>query len=120
MVSCDGIGGYDWSDQVKEGPNYALMSFSSLSSNLKVSNDSTCSKSCLETVKILKSQNDQLLKDLKKSEFMVLDEFVNKPVVENYKAKSSKEEPKPKVVKKNDDTPVSKEWVSDDEEKDVS
>ncbi|GJV55963.1 ribonuclease H-like domain-containing protein [Tanacetum coccineum] len=31
LVSCDGLGGYDWSDQAKEGPNYALMAFSSLS-----------------------------------------------------------------------------------------
>ncbi|GKE62519.1 hypothetical protein Tco_1512886 [Tanacetum coccineum] len=30
------------------------------------------SKSCLETIKLPKSQNDQLLKDLKKSELMVL------------------------------------------------
>ncbi|GKE49770.1 hypothetical protein Tco_1481028, partial [Tanacetum coccineum] len=41
----------------------------------EVSNDSICSKSCLETVKLLKSQNDQLLKDLKKSELMVLGEI---------------------------------------------
>ncbi|GJX39771.1 putative ribonuclease H-like domain-containing protein [Tanacetum coccineum] len=60
------------SDQAEEGPNYALMAFSSSSPDLKVSNDSICSKSCLETVKLLKSQNDQLLKDLKKSELMVL------------------------------------------------
>nr|GEW59146.1 hypothetical protein [Tanacetum cinerariifolium] len=33
LVSCDGLGGYDWSDQAEEGPNYALMAFSSLSSN---------------------------------------------------------------------------------------
>ncbi|GJQ97473.1 ribonuclease H-like domain-containing protein [Tanacetum coccineum] len=39
---------------------------------LEVSNDSTCSKSRLETVKLLKSQYDQLLKDFKKSELMVL------------------------------------------------
>nr|GEY67053.1 putative reverse transcriptase domain-containing protein [Tanacetum cinerariifolium] len=39
---------------------------------LLVSNDSTCLKSCLETVKLLKSQNEQLLKDLKKYELMVL------------------------------------------------
>ncbi|GJT15136.1 ribonuclease H-like domain-containing protein [Tanacetum coccineum] len=25
LVSCDGLGGYDWSDQAEEGPNYALM-----------------------------------------------------------------------------------------------
>nr|GEY68650.1 putative reverse transcriptase domain-containing protein [Tanacetum cinerariifolium] len=72
LVSCDGLGGYDWSDQVEEGPNYALMAYTSLTSDLKVSNDSTCSKTCLETVKLLKTQNEQLLKDLKKSELMVL------------------------------------------------
>nr|GEX12288.1 hypothetical protein [Tanacetum cinerariifolium] len=72
LVSCDDLGGYDWSDQVEEGPNYALMAFSSSSSDFEVSNDSTCSKSCLEIVKLLKSQNDQLLKYLKKSELMVL------------------------------------------------
>ncbi|GKG30447.1 ribonuclease H-like domain-containing protein, partial [Tanacetum coccineum] len=32
LVSCDGLGGYDWSDQAEEGPNYALMAF--LSSSL--------------------------------------------------------------------------------------
>ncbi|GJY98708.1 ribonuclease H-like domain-containing protein [Tanacetum coccineum] len=72
LVSYDGLGGYDWSDQAEEGPNYALMAFSSSSPDSEVSNDSICSKSCLETVKLLKSQNDQLLKDLKKSELMVL------------------------------------------------
>ncbi|GKD42919.1 retrovirus-related pol polyprotein from transposon TNT 1-94, partial [Tanacetum coccineum] len=204
LVSCDGLGGYDWSNQAEEGPNYALMAFSQLRSPLssEVSNDSICSKSCLETIKLLKSQNDQLLKDLKKSELMVLgykiglesveeklevykanesiylldikdlkfeihigeiairelrkklelvpkekagiqlnvdkfkhaskslnkliecqivdnckkDESVNKPVVENYKAMSSEEEPK--VVRKNDDVPIIKEWVSNDEEED--
>ncbi|GJV87444.1 putative ribonuclease H-like domain-containing protein [Tanacetum coccineum] len=65
LVSCDGLGGYDWSDQEEEGPNYALMAFSSLSSNSEVSNDSICSKTCLKIVESLKSQNDQLLKDLK-------------------------------------------------------
>ncbi|GKF61575.1 putative ribonuclease H-like domain-containing protein [Tanacetum coccineum] len=51
LVSCDGLGGYDWSDQAEEWPNYALMAFSSLSPDSKVSNDSIC----LETVKLLKS-----------------------------------------------------------------
>ncbi|GJV89470.1 hypothetical protein Tco_1533408 [Tanacetum coccineum] len=234
LVSCDGLGGYDWSDKAEEGPNYALMAYSSLSSYSEISNDSNCSKSCMETAKLLKSQNDQLLKDLKKSELMVLayktglesveeklevykanesiylqdikglkfeihigeitirelrkkleivqkekdgiqlnvdkfehasksvnkliecqivdnckkglgyenynavpppyignfmpptpdlsftglDEFVNELVVENSKAMSSKEEPK--VVRKNDDAPCIEEWVSDDEEEDVS
>nr|GEV45587.1 putative ribonuclease H-like domain-containing protein [Tanacetum cinerariifolium] len=112
LVSCEGLDGYDWSDQAEEGPNYAFMAFSSLSSD---------------------SKNEQLLKDLKKSELMVLgkfmppkpdlsftglEEFVNKLVVKNCKAKSSEEEPK--VVRKNDDAPIIEEWVSDDEEENVS
>ncbi|GJS07415.1 retrovirus-related pol polyprotein from transposon TNT 1-94 [Tanacetum coccineum] len=122
LVSCDGLGGYDWSDQAEEGPNYALMAFSSLNSDSEVSNDSICSKSCLKTIEYHKSQNEQLLKDLKKYELMVLvpppytgnfmpptpdlsftglDKFVNKLVVENCKVMSSEEEPK--VVRKNDD-----------------
>ncbi|GJT32042.1 hypothetical protein Tco_0922461 [Tanacetum coccineum] len=70
LVPCDGLGGYDWSDQAKEG--HALMAFSSSSPDSEVSNDSVCSKSCLKTIESLKSQNDQLLTDLKKSELMVL------------------------------------------------
>ncbi|GKC64552.1 ribonuclease H-like domain-containing protein [Tanacetum coccineum] len=35
LVSCDGLGCYDWSDQADEGPNYALMAYSSSSSNSK-------------------------------------------------------------------------------------
>ncbi|GJU80195.1 zf-CCHC domain-containing protein [Tanacetum coccineum] len=41
----------------------------------KVNHDSICLKSCLKTIESLKSQNDQLLKDLKKSELMVLGEI---------------------------------------------
>ncbi|GJZ32886.1 ribonuclease H-like domain-containing protein [Tanacetum coccineum] len=67
LVSCDGSG-YDWSDQAEEGPtNFALMAYSSTSSNSEVSTDSNCSSSCLENVKILKEQNVQLLKDLRTS-----------------------------------------------------
>nr|GEW52692.1 hypothetical protein [Tanacetum cinerariifolium] len=46
--------------------------------------------------------------------FTGLDEFVNKPVVENCKAKSSEEEPK--ALKKNDDALIIEEYVSDNEE----
>ncbi|GJY67686.1 ribonuclease H-like domain-containing protein [Tanacetum coccineum] len=67
LVSCDGSG-YDWSDQAEEGPtNFALMAYSSTSSNSEVSTDSNCLSSCLENVKILKEQNEQLLKDLRTS-----------------------------------------------------
>ncbi|GKA46371.1 hypothetical protein Tco_0739254, partial [Tanacetum coccineum] len=50
--------------------------------------------------------------------FIGLDEFVNKPVVDNCKAMSSEEEPK--LVRKSDDAPCIEEWVLDDEKEDVS
>ncbi|GKG46365.1 hypothetical protein Tco_0501211, partial [Tanacetum coccineum] len=50
--------------------------------------------------------------------FTGLDEFVNKPVVENYKAMSSEEVPK--VVRKNDDALIIEDLVSDSEEENVS
>ncbi|GJX83996.1 putative ribonuclease H-like domain-containing protein [Tanacetum coccineum] len=48
--------------------------------------------------------------------FTGLDEFVNKPVVEN--RKSDKEVSK--VVRKSDDSPIIEDWVSDSEEENVS
>nr|GEU63341.1 hypothetical protein [Tanacetum cinerariifolium] len=33
LVSCNGLGGYDWSEQAEEGPNYALMAYSTSSSD---------------------------------------------------------------------------------------
>ncbi|GJR98366.1 hypothetical protein Tco_0270540, partial [Tanacetum coccineum] len=73
LISCDGLGGYDWSDHAEERPtNYALMAYSSSSSDFEVSNDSTWSKSCLETVEVLKSQYEQLLKRFEKFELMVI------------------------------------------------
>ncbi|GKE46780.1 hypothetical protein Tco_1478038 [Tanacetum coccineum] len=50
--------------------------------------------------------------------FTGLDEFVNEPVVENCKAMSSEEELK--EFRKNDDASIIEEWVSDDEEENVS
>nr|GEV88400.1 retrovirus-related Pol polyprotein from transposon TNT 1-94 [Tanacetum cinerariifolium] len=47
-----------------------------------------------------------------------LDEFVNKPVVENCKAKFSEKEPK--VVRKNDVALIIEEYVLDNKEEDVS
>nr|GEY35021.1 ribonuclease H-like domain-containing protein [Tanacetum cinerariifolium] len=107
LVSCDGLDGYDWSSQEEEGPNYALMAFSSLSSD---------SKKYELMVLGYKSGNFMpLTPDLS---YTGLDEFVNKPLVKNYKAKSCEEEPK--VVKKNDDALIIKEWVLDNEEEEVS
>nr|GEW57059.1 copia protein [Tanacetum cinerariifolium] len=49
-----------------------------------------------------------------RDDILLGNEFVNKTVVENCKAKSSEEEPK--AVRKNDDASFIEEWVSDDEE----
>ncbi|GJV25651.1 putative ribonuclease H-like domain-containing protein [Tanacetum coccineum] len=98
LFSYDGSG-YDWSDQAEEGPtNFALMAYSSTSSNSNVSIDSKYSSSCLENVKILKEQNEQLLKDLRtsklnaiayKTEFDSEDEAVSKPKIEKKTVKPS-------------------------------
>ncbi|GJZ91848.1 hypothetical protein Tco_0663913 [Tanacetum coccineum] len=62
-----------WSDQAEEGPtNFALMAYTSASSNSEVSTDLNCSSSCLENVKNLKGQNEQLLKDLRTSKLNVI------------------------------------------------
>nr|GEW30383.1 uncharacterized mitochondrial protein AtMg00810-like [Tanacetum cinerariifolium] len=204
LVSFDGLGRYDWSDQVYEGPNYALMAFSSSSSNsekykLMVLGYKTGLKSVEERLEFYKTNESIYLEDIKALKveikigeiairelrkkleiaqrekngiqlkvdkfehasknlnklidcqivdnykkglgyenhnavpppytgnfmpltpnlsFTGLDEFVNKPVVKSCKAKSSKEEPK--VVRKNDDALIIKEWVLDNEEEDVS
>ncbi|GKA39603.1 ribonuclease H-like domain-containing protein, partial [Tanacetum coccineum] len=89
------------SDQIEEGPNYALMVFSSSSPDSEFHS----------IPRIISTFNADL-------SFTGLDEFVNKDVVENCKAMSSKEDPK--VVRKNDDASIVEEWVSDDEEEDVS
>nr|GEW58198.1 putative ribonuclease H-like domain-containing protein [Tanacetum cinerariifolium] len=68
LVTYDGLGGYDWSDQAKEGPNYALMAYSTSSTS---SSDSEVFD-CLKAVETLKSHNEQLLNDLKKSKLNVL------------------------------------------------
>ncbi|GKB51800.1 putative reverse transcriptase domain-containing protein, partial [Tanacetum coccineum] len=76
VSKCDGFG-YDWSDQAEEGPtNFALMAYSSTSlsssTNFEVSNDLNCFSSCLECVKDLKEQNEQLVKDLKTAKISVV------------------------------------------------
>ncbi|GJY19144.1 hypothetical protein Tco_0390635 [Tanacetum coccineum] len=84
LVSCDGSG-YDWSGQAEECPtNFAFMAYSSISSNSKVSTNSNCSSSCLENVKILKEQIEQLLKDLRTSK---LNAIAYKTDLESVKAR---------------------------------
>ncbi|GJR22905.1 retrovirus-related pol polyprotein from transposon TNT 1-94 [Tanacetum coccineum] len=99
LISCDGLGGYDWSDHAEEGPtNYALMAYSSSSSDSEI----YCKKGLgynagpTPLTKFMPPKPDL--------SFTGLEEFLNKPVVikpvvENSEAKAS--EAKPKVVRKN-------------------
>ncbi|GJU49262.1 ribonuclease H-like domain-containing protein [Tanacetum coccineum] len=62
LVAQDGLG-YDWSDQVKEGPtNFALMAYTSSGSSSSSSSDSevsTCSKACLKSYEtLIESKHD--------------------------------------------------------------
>ncbi|GJS14882.1 hypothetical protein Tco_0409354 [Tanacetum coccineum] len=121
LISCDGLGDYDWSDQAEEGPtNFALMAYSSTSSN---SEKSVLLEARLLVYKKNKSVYEEDIKLLKRN-FMplkpdlsfswVLEEFVNepivseptvkKPIVETSEAKASAD--KPKVVKKNNGAPI--------------
>ncbi|GJV61580.1 ribonuclease H-like domain-containing protein [Tanacetum coccineum] len=70
LVSCDGLGGYDWSDQAEEGPNYALMAFSSLSSDSKkyelmVLGYKTCLESVEEKLEVYKANESIYFQDIK-------------------------------------------------------
>ncbi|GJY82401.1 uncharacterized mitochondrial protein-like protein [Tanacetum coccineum] len=58
LISCDGLGDYDCSDQAKEDPtNFALMAYFSTSSNSELSTDSNCSSSCLKNVTVENFEN---------------------------------------------------------------
>ncbi|GKA13299.1 putative ribonuclease H-like domain-containing protein [Tanacetum coccineum] len=121
LVSCDGLGGYDWSYQAEEGPNYALMAFSSSSSDSKFKQLVDNFKKGLGYEKynaVPPPYTGNFMPPTPDLSFTGLDELVNKPAVENCKAMSSQEEPK--EVRKNDDAPIIEEWVSDSEEENVS
>ncbi|GJU73438.1 hypothetical protein Tco_1264843 [Tanacetum coccineum] len=151
LVSCDGLGGYKWSDQAEEGPNYALMAYSSSSSDSELRKKLEIAQKEKDGIQFnvdkfenaSKSLNklieSQIVDNRKKGlgynavpppytgnfmpltpdlSFTGLNKFVNKPIAENSKDVSSEEEPK--VAKKCDDALVIEEWVSDDEEEDVS
>ncbi|GKB89208.1 ribonuclease H-like domain-containing protein, partial [Tanacetum coccineum] len=149
LVSCDGLGGYDWSDQAKEGPNYALMAYSSSSSDSELRKKLEIAQKEKDSIQfnVDKFENAsksldkliecQIVDNCKKGlgynavpppytrnfipptpdlSFTGLDEFVNKPVVENRKS----DEEASKVVRKSDDSLIIKDWVLDSEEEDVS
>ncbi|GKE70009.1 hypothetical protein Tco_1528081 [Tanacetum coccineum] len=66
MLAIDGIG-FDWSDMAKEQvqTNMVLMAFS----NSEVTNDKSCTKTCLKNYETLKKQCDDLIVKLNQTKF---------------------------------------------------
>ncbi|GJW24183.1 hypothetical protein Tco_0037994 [Tanacetum coccineum] len=64
LVLCNGLGGYDWSNQADEGPNYALMAYSSSNSDSEVSDSEE------ENVSQLKSEKKTVKPSIAKIEFV--------------------------------------------------
>nr|GEU57768.1 retrovirus-related Pol polyprotein from transposon TNT 1-94 [Tanacetum cinerariifolium] len=116
LVSCDGIGGYDWSDQAEEGPNYALMAFTSSSSNTKIVDN--CKKGLgYESYNAVPPSYTENFMPLKHDlSYTGSYEFVDKPVADN--TKSSQEETK--ALRNNSDALIIEKWVSDDEDENVT
>ncbi|GJT47846.1 ribonuclease H-like domain-containing protein [Tanacetum coccineum] len=76
LVSCDGLGGYDWSDQAEEGPNYALMAFSSSStdsekSELMALGYKTGLESVEQKLEVYKANESIYLQDIKGLKFEI-------------------------------------------------
>nr|GEV46213.1 hypothetical protein [Tanacetum cinerariifolium] len=71
VSQCDGTGTYDWSYQAEEESiNFALMAFSSSSSNSSSDHEvSSCSKACSKAYYQLQTQYDKLTKNFLKSQF---------------------------------------------------
>ncbi|GJU71630.1 hypothetical protein Tco_1263035 [Tanacetum coccineum] len=73
LVVQDGIGGYDWSFQAKEGiTNFPLMVYTSQGSSSSDSEVHTCSKDCLKSYQTLQKQYDQQREALNKSNLEVI------------------------------------------------
>nr|GEW41529.1 hypothetical protein [Tanacetum cinerariifolium] len=74
VSQCDGTGSYDWSYQAEEEPtNFALMAFSSSSSNSSSDCEVlTFTKACSKAYSQLQTQYDTLTKQFRKSQFDVM------------------------------------------------
>nr|GEX48466.1 hypothetical protein [Tanacetum cinerariifolium] len=88
------------SDQAEEGPNYALMAFSSLIFDSKILDNCKKGLGYEKYNAVPPPYTGNFMPPTPDLSFTGLDEFVNKLVVENCKAKSNEEEPKPKIEKK--------------------
>nr|GEW62903.1 hypothetical protein [Tanacetum cinerariifolium]GEW62904.1 hypothetical protein [Tanacetum cinerariifolium] len=87
----------------EEGPNYALMAFSSLSSDLEIVDNCKNGLGYENYNAVPPPYTGNFMPPTSDLSFTGLDEFVNEPVVEKCKVMSSEKEPK--VVRKYDDAP---------------
>nr|GEV27363.1 hypothetical protein [Tanacetum cinerariifolium] len=116
LVSFDGLGGYDWSDQAKKGPKYALMAYSTLSSDFEIADKCKVGLG-YNVVPPPYTRNFLPLKPnlsgLKEfmNEPIVSETTVKKLVVETGEVKASKE--KPQVVRNNYGPPIIEDLISD-------
>ncbi|GJS57741.1 hypothetical protein Tco_0652525 [Tanacetum coccineum] len=121
LVSCDGLGGYDWSDQAEEGPNYALMAYSFSSSDSELI-ECHIVENCKKSLGYEKYNAvpppyiGNFMPPTPDLSFTGLDEFVNKPVIESRKSDEEVSE----RVWKNEDAIIIEKWESDSEEENVS
>nr|GEW75758.1 ribonuclease H-like domain-containing protein [Tanacetum cinerariifolium] len=94
LVSCDGLGGYDWSDQAEEGPNFALMAYTSLSSDSKIVDNCKKGLGYENYNDVPPPYTGNFMPPKANLSFTGLDEFANKPIVKNCDAKTGETKPK--------------------------
>ncbi|GJU62592.1 putative ribonuclease H-like domain-containing protein, partial [Tanacetum coccineum] len=108
LVSCDGLGRYEWSDQAEEWPNYVLMAYSSSSSDLEIIDNCKKGLSYEKYKAVSPPYTGYFMPPTPDLSFTGLDEFVSKAVdwvsdseEENVsQTKTEKKTVKPSIVKK--------------------
>nr|GEW70367.1 ribonuclease H-like domain-containing protein [Tanacetum cinerariifolium] len=96
LVSCDRIGGYDWSDQVKKGLGYNVVLPP-------------------YTINFLPPKHDLSGLEEFVNKSKVIGSTVKKSIVETSEAKANAD--KPNVARKNFGPPVIEDWISDSKDK---
>nr|GFA83662.1 hypothetical protein [Tanacetum cinerariifolium] len=115
LVSCDGLCGYDWSDQAEDGlTNFALMAYSSTSSNFEIIDKCKTGLGYNAVPPPYTGNFLPLKPNLSGLEEFVSEPTVKKHVVETSEAKASTD--KPKYVRNNFCSPLIEDWISDSED----
>ncbi|GJT26709.1 ribonuclease H-like domain-containing protein [Tanacetum coccineum] len=128
LVSCDGLGGSDLeraqeetriAQKEKDGIQFNVDKFKNASKSLNKLIESQIVDNCKKGLgynAVPPPYTGNFMPPTPDLSFTGLDEFVNKPVIENRKS----DEEVSKVVRKSDDSLIIKDWVSDSKEENVS